>query len=73
MKRKLSALPICVCGSRDFEARHRGRNALGRPEFRLACRKCGAEQLVDKTAYALFRYLGQTRPSIPFLKLFDLR
>ncbi len=73
MKRTSTSLPSCRCGSRDFEARHRGRNALGRTEFRLACRKCKSELLVDKTMFALFRYLGQKQPSSSFLKLFDLR
>lgn len=73
MKRKTTALPVCACGSRDFEALHHGRNAAGRAEFRLACRKCQSQLLVDKTMFALFRYLGQRQPSTSFLKLFDLR
>jgi hypothetical protein len=72
VKTKYSSLPVCACGSREFEAIFRGRNPLGRTEFRLACRRCRAHQLVDKTTFALFRYLGQRTPSRRFLKLFDL-
>ena len=72
MNAKSSSLPVCACGSRDFEATFRGRNPLGRTEFRLTCRKCGAHRLVDKTTFALFHYLCRATPSRRFLKLFDL-
>lgn len=72
MKLKRTALPICTCGARDFDASFRGRNALGRTEFRLACRKCQTNLHVDKTTFALFHYLARRTPSRRFLKLFDL-
>lgn len=72
MRRPRNALPVCSCGSREFEAAYRGRNGIGRSEFRLACRRCHRGLLVDKTTFALFFYLGQRTPSRRFLRLFDL-
>jgi hypothetical protein len=72
MRSDSSPLPVCQCGSRDFDAVQRGRNPLGRAEFRLACRKCRANVLVDKTTFALFQYLSRRTPTRRFLKLFDL-
>ena len=65
-------LPICTCGSRDFEVINHGRTPSGRAEFRLACRTCHAPLQVDKTTYALFQYLSRRTPSRRFLKLYDL-
>jgi len=73
VKRKTSHLPVCICGSKEFNVTNRGRNAFGRNEFRLRCRKCHSQVLVDKTIYALFSYIGQRQPSAPFLKLYDLQ
>ena len=73
MKHKVSQLPICICGSKEFNVTNRGRNALGRTEFRLACRRCHSHVLVDKTIYALFSYIGLHQPSHSFLKLYDLQ
>jgi hypothetical protein len=72
MKRKRSHLPVCTCGSRDFVAVFSGRNATGRAEFRLACRQCRSELHVDKTTFALFRYIGRHTPSRRFLELYDM-
>jgi len=70
--KKLHNLPICPCGSRDFETLSRGRNHLGRYEFKLACSRCGQPLKVSKTTWALFNYLNQRTPSQEFLRIYDM-
>jgi hypothetical protein len=71
-KKHLDTTITCACGGKEFEPLAFGRNAVGRPEFRITCRQCGAIVEVGKTTYSLYRYLASAQPSVPFLKLFDL-
>ncbi len=72
IQKSFTSGPTCKCGSRDFETVFSGRNPNGRAEYRLACRRCRSVVPVEKSTYALYRYLNTHKPSESFLKLFDL-
>lgn len=69
---KVRSLPVCQCGSQNFEVVSRVRNHLGRYEFRVACTRCSQEMLVSKSVFALISYLNSQRASKRFLELYDL-